>query len=96
MVEANNFFEEPISEMVSLTPSQPADLHQPFSLAIFLVSYIEDSELISDSELLSPAIKRFNPEQQSFLQSSGIGSSSGPKITSLVTSEDYEQWTSVS
>ncbi|KAI3890406.1 hypothetical protein MKX03_028228, partial [Papaver bracteatum] len=96
LVESNNFFEDPISELVSLPPSQPADLQKPFSPSIFLVSDIEDSELISYTDLRSLDIKRFNPEQQSFLNSSGIGSSLGLEITRLVTNEDYEQWTSVS
>ncbi|KAI3934067.1 hypothetical protein MKW92_038298, partial [Papaver armeniacum] len=44
LVEANNIFEDSINEFVSPPPSQPAELQQPFSPSIFLVSDIEESE----------------------------------------------------
>ncbi|KAI3961897.1 hypothetical protein MKW98_022102 [Papaver atlanticum] len=95
LVEANNIFEDPVNEFMPLPPSQPAELQQPFSPSIFLVSDIEESELISDTDLRSPAIKRLNPEQQSYLHSADIGSSSGPESSRIVTAEDHDQWTNI-
>ncbi|KAI3892170.1 hypothetical protein MKX03_036775 [Papaver bracteatum] len=95
LVEENSIPEYPINELVCLLPSQPADLQHPFSPSIFLVSNIEDSELISDTDLRSPGIKRLNPEQQSSLHGAGIGSSSCPEFSRLVTSEDCDQWINI-
>lgn len=93
LVEENNILiEDHLLEQVSLPPSQPPEVQQPFSPSIFLVSYIEESELISDTDMTSPAIKRSNPEQQTYLHNSGIGSSSGPDYSRRVSTEEYEQW----
>lgn len=97
LVEENSNFEDTIHEPDPIPPPQPpiqnTELLQPFSPSIFLVSDIQESELISDSELRSPAIKRLNPDQQSFLKNAGIGSSSGQDSSRTVTDEDFKQWT---
>ncbi|KAI3847816.1 hypothetical protein MKW98_021776 [Papaver atlanticum] len=50
---------------------------------------------MSDFDMLSLAIKRLNPEQQTYLNSSGIGSSSAPDSSRTVTAEEFDQWINV-
>ncbi|RZC66242.1 hypothetical protein C5167_009936 [Papaver somniferum] len=95
LVEANNILEDPVKEIMPLPLSQPAELQQTFSPSIFLVSDIEESELFPNTDLRSPAIKRLNPEKQSYLHSVGIGSSSGPESSRIVISEEHDQWTNI-
>ncbi|KAI3851299.1 hypothetical protein MKX03_028819 [Papaver bracteatum] len=67
----------------------------------FLTSEIEaDFELVSDASsrsadsMAKPGHKRDNPEQQAYLQSSSIGTSSAPNISRRLDIEELHQWTS--
>ncbi|KAI3949963.1 hypothetical protein MKW92_017075, partial [Papaver armeniacum] len=95
LVEESGTFETLSSEMIAHPPTQPSEMQPPFSPTIFLVSDIEESELISDCDLPSPAIKRLNPEQQNYLNNSSIGSSSAPAFSRSVTNEELSQWINV-
>ncbi|XP_026408720.1 uncharacterized protein LOC113303850 [Papaver somniferum] len=92
LVEQNGTFETHSSELISHSPPQPSEIQQCFSPTIFLVSDIEESELISDCDLPSPAIKRLNPEQQTYLNSTGIGSSPAPHVLRTFNNEELDQW----
>ncbi|KAI3881378.1 hypothetical protein MKX03_020415, partial [Papaver bracteatum] len=94
LVEENGIFETQSVELISHSPPLTKIL-QPFSPTIFLVSDIKAAELISDNDLPSPAIKRLNPEQQSYLNNSGIGSSSTPDLSRTITNEELNEWINV-
>ncbi|KAI3858422.1 hypothetical protein MKW98_021787, partial [Papaver atlanticum] len=87
LVEENNFIDDAITEIVALPPSQPFEEQLPFSPSIFLVSDIEESELLSENEMPSPTQKRLNPKQQIYLHNACIGSSSGSAPSRRVTHE---------
>ncbi|KAI3912097.1 hypothetical protein MKW92_005388, partial [Papaver armeniacum] len=95
IADENGTFETQSFELISHSPTHLSEILQPFSPTIFLVSDIEESELISDSDLTSPAIKRLNPEQQSYLNSTCIGSSTTPDISRIVTNEELDEWINV-
>lgn len=95
IVEENSIFEDSSTELITISTSQPAEIQQPFSPSIFLVSDIEESELVSDFDLPSPTLKRMNTEQQLYLQSASIGTSSTPESSRTVTDEDIAQWIEV-
>lgn len=62
LVEENNFIDVTITEIVDFPPAQLNKTQQPFSPYNFLVSEIEESELISETDIPSPTLKRLNPE----------------------------------
>lgn len=103
LVEENsNFVENQGFEQVTVSPAQTTEVQQPFSPSIFLVSDIEETELLSDTDMpsspssySSPALKRHNPELHTFLLNSGVGSSSGPHLSRRVSAEETEQWTAL-
>lgn len=74
----------------------------PRSPTNFITSDIDpDFEVVSDADSSSPNLlsghgyKRWNPEHQNYLHSSGICSSSATHISRKVSPEDLEQWRSL-